>query len=109
VPHRLPGASKEEEEFAKKHGLPIEAVRGGAETMYPDYRAKLKQAKVAMNTIFTSRRVVFTTVIAGVLVAAVGGAPMLQAQAPGRGQGAGAAAPAWPWRRHQRHSSAEGS
>ena len=45
VPHRLPGASKEEEEFAKKHGLPIEAVRGGAETMYPDYRAKLKQAK----------------------------------------------------------------
>jgi hypothetical protein len=45
VPHRLPGASTEEEEFAKKHGLPIEAVRGGAETMYPDYRAKLKQAK----------------------------------------------------------------
>ena len=45
VPHRLPGASSEEEEFAKKHGLPIEAVRGGAETMYPDYRAKLKQAK----------------------------------------------------------------
>jgi hypothetical protein len=45
VPHHLPGASREEEEFAKKHGLPIEAVRGGAETMYPEYRAKLKQAK----------------------------------------------------------------
>jgi hypothetical protein len=45
VPHHLPGASSEEDEFAKKHGLPIEAVRGGAETMYPEYRAKLKQAK----------------------------------------------------------------
>jgi hypothetical protein len=45
VPHRLPGTANEEESFAKKHGLPVEAVKGGAETMYPEYRAKLKQAK----------------------------------------------------------------
>jgi hypothetical protein len=45
VPHRLPGKMTDAEEFAKKYGLPVEAVRGGAETMYPDYRAKLKQAK----------------------------------------------------------------
>jgi hypothetical protein len=44
VPHRLPGTTTEAEEFAKKHGLPVEAARGGAETMYPDYLKKLKQA-----------------------------------------------------------------
>jgi hypothetical protein len=45
VPHHLPGTSTDSEEFAKKHGLPVEAAKGGAETMYPEYRAKLKQAK----------------------------------------------------------------
>ena len=50
-----------------------------------------------MNAIFTSRRVVFNGVLAGLAVAVVaagGGAPMLQAQGQGRGQAAGAAAPA---------------
>jgi hypothetical protein len=42
VPHRLPGTTNDSEEFAKKHGLPLEAVRGGAETTYPDYRKKLQ-------------------------------------------------------------------
>jgi len=39
------------EEFAKIHGVPFEATRGGAETMYPEYRAKLKgaQAKFVRN------------------------------------------------------------
>ena len=45
VPFRLPGTALEAEEFAKKYGLPVDAVRGGAETMYPEYRVKLKQAK----------------------------------------------------------------
>ena len=44
VPHRLPGTTTDAENFAKKHNLPLEAVRGGAETTYPDYRKKLKQA-----------------------------------------------------------------
>src|SRR5882672_4749750 len=45
VPFRLPGVPSETLEFAKKHGLPVEAARGGAETMYPDYRVKLKKAQ----------------------------------------------------------------
>jgi hypothetical protein len=45
VPFRLPGVASETAEFAKKHGLPVEAAKGGAETMYPDYRAKLKRAQ----------------------------------------------------------------
>jgi hypothetical protein len=45
VPHRLPGTVHDTEDFAKKHNLPVEAAKGGAETMYPDYRAKLKQVK----------------------------------------------------------------
>jgi hypothetical protein len=46
VPHRLPGTTTDAEEFATKHGLPVEAVRGGAETTYPEYRSKLKQARL---------------------------------------------------------------
>jgi hypothetical protein len=45
VPFRLPGVPSETGEFATKHGLPVEAAKGGAETMYPDYRAKLKKVQ----------------------------------------------------------------
>jgi hypothetical protein len=44
VPQRLPGTPTGSEEVAKKYNLPLEAVRGGAEMMYPEYRKKLKQA-----------------------------------------------------------------
>jgi len=44
VPHRLPGTTTDAEEFAKKHNLSVDAVRGGAETMYPEYRKTLKPA-----------------------------------------------------------------
>jgi hypothetical protein len=44
VPHRLPGTTTDNEEYAKKYHLPVEAVKGGAETMYPEYRKKMKQA-----------------------------------------------------------------
>lgn len=44
VPHRSPEqAQKDSEDFAKKNHLPIEAVRGGAETTYPDYQKRLKE------------------------------------------------------------------
>jgi len=47
VPHRsLEQAQKDQADFAKKHNLPLEAVKGGAETMYPEYRKKLKQPGV---------------------------------------------------------------
>ena len=42
VPHHLFGENKDLEEFSQRYGLPFEATRGGAETMYPAYRKKLK-------------------------------------------------------------------
>jgi hypothetical protein len=42
VPHFLPGKSGYEEEFAKKHKLPVEAARGGAETAYPEYMKRMR-------------------------------------------------------------------
>ena len=40
VPHTLPGANAAND-FAKRCGLPVEATRGGADTMYPDFRARI--------------------------------------------------------------------
>jgi hypothetical protein len=42
VPHHLPGTNPYLTEFAEKHGLPAETVRGGAETMYPDGLPRLR-------------------------------------------------------------------
>ena len=41
VPNHLPGTNKFLPEFAAKYGLPLEPTRGGAETMYPEYAAKV--------------------------------------------------------------------
>ena len=38
VPHHLPGANPYLHEVADWYGLPYEATRGGAATMYPEYR-----------------------------------------------------------------------
>ena len=43
VPHWLPGTNPYLREFSDWYGIPFEATRGGAETMYPEYRQKLKQ------------------------------------------------------------------
>jgi hypothetical protein len=43
VPHWLPGTNPYLKEFSDWYGIPFEATRGGAETMYPEYRQKLKQ------------------------------------------------------------------
>jgi hypothetical protein len=42
IPHHLPGQNPFLTEYAKAHGIPTEAARGGAETMYPEYRKKIK-------------------------------------------------------------------
>ena len=44
VPHFLPGTSGYVEEFAKKNNLSTEAVRGGAETAYPEFMKKARPA-----------------------------------------------------------------
>jgi hypothetical protein len=41
VPNHLPGTNPYLTEFADWYGLPVEATRGGAETMYPEYRLKM--------------------------------------------------------------------
>jgi hypothetical protein len=41
VPHYLPGKNEFLGEFPANHGVPAEAARGGAETMYPEYRKKI--------------------------------------------------------------------
>jgi hypothetical protein len=41
VPHHLPGTNDFLKEFPSNFGIPIEATRGGAETMYPEYMLKL--------------------------------------------------------------------
>jgi len=41
VPHHLPGTNSFLHEFADWYGLPYEATRGGAETLYPEYRSRM--------------------------------------------------------------------
>ena len=41
VPHHLPGTNDFLKEFPSNFGIPVEATRGGAETMYPEYIQKL--------------------------------------------------------------------
>jgi hypothetical protein len=42
VPNHLPGANPFLQEVADWYGLPLDGVRGGAETLYPEYRLKMK-------------------------------------------------------------------
>ena len=42
VPHFLPGTNPYQTEFATRYGLPVEATRGGAQTMYPEFMQKLR-------------------------------------------------------------------
>jgi hypothetical protein len=42
VPHFLPGTNPDEQTFAKMYHLPVEAAMGGVQTVYPEYRKKLK-------------------------------------------------------------------
>ncbi|HUI79449.1 MAG TPA: hypothetical protein VLY24_16100 [Bryobacteraceae bacterium] len=43
VPNYLPGQNPFLREFAAKHHLPLDAVLGGAETMYPEFQLKMQQ------------------------------------------------------------------
>lgn len=50
VPHYLPGQNPYVDDFRKERSLSLEAVLGGAETMYPEYRKKLKGGYAAPTT-----------------------------------------------------------
>ncbi len=43
VPHYLPGTNPFLTEFADRYGLPRSGPRGGAETMYPEFRLKMEK------------------------------------------------------------------
>jgi hypothetical protein len=47
VPHYLPGKNPFVNDVTNMYNIPLEAVMGGAETMYPEYRKKLKDQYVA--------------------------------------------------------------
>jgi hypothetical protein len=55
VPHYLPGSNPVLTEFSEQYGIPFEATRGGAETMYPEYRKKIKQMVIPRPKIFESK------------------------------------------------------
>ncbi len=46
VAHYLPGTNPSTDDLLKAYGIPREAALGGAETMYPEYRKKLKAVYV---------------------------------------------------------------
>jgi hypothetical protein len=46
VPHYLPGKNPFVDEVTKLYNIPVEAILGGAETMYPEFRKKLKDKYV---------------------------------------------------------------
>jgi len=55
VPHHLPGANTVIREFPDEYGVPFEATRGGAETMYPEYQQKLKQMAIPRAKVFEAK------------------------------------------------------
>jgi hypothetical protein len=50
VPSHMPGTNTFLKEFSDRYGVPYDATRGGAETMYPEYRKKLKGATAKLAT-----------------------------------------------------------
>jgi len=48
IPHHLPGTNTFLDEFPARHGIPPEAARGGAETMYPEYQYKIRAEAAAI-------------------------------------------------------------
>jgi len=52
VPHHLPWANTVVTGFSEAYGVPFVATRGGAETMYPEYRKKLKTMVIPPQQFF---------------------------------------------------------
>jgi len=55
IPHHLPGTNTQLREFSEEYGIPFEATRGGAETMYPEYQKKLKQMTIPRPKVFDTK------------------------------------------------------
>jgi hypothetical protein len=48
VPHYLPGQNPYLAEFAEASGIPLDATRGGRETMYPEYAQQLRHVQTKL-------------------------------------------------------------
>ena len=46
VPAYIPGEHPFQDEFSRRHGIPLVATEGGAQTMYPEFQDVLKQAPI---------------------------------------------------------------
>jgi len=55
VPHHLPGTNTVVREFPEQYGVPFDAARGGAETMYPEYQKKLRQMAIPHAKVFEAK------------------------------------------------------
>jgi len=55
IPHHLPGTNTQIREFSEQYGIPFDATRGGAETMYPEYQKKLKQMAIPHPKTFEAK------------------------------------------------------
>ena len=82
VPNYLPGENPWVAEYAATHNLPQEVTLGGVQTMYPEYRARMKTLPVA---VFTPPPDVLPP---------ASSTPPVAPQAPAAGRGQGAAPPA---------------
>ena len=56
VPHHLPGANPDLEAYGIRYGIPQEAARGGAETMYPEYMQRLEALWSAQSSAVVGAR-----------------------------------------------------
>jgi hypothetical protein len=54
VPSYMPGENPFVSEFAAKYQIPVEAALGGPETMYPEFRNKIKTLKPPAKTVPTA-------------------------------------------------------
>ena len=62
VPNYLPGKNPFVDEFAGKFHIPVAAALGGAETMYPEYLAKLKNPDNAAQRLLPPTAARYTTI-----------------------------------------------
>ena len=107
VPHHLPDANPYLTEFAAKHGLPSAAARGGGETMYPEFAARLRAA--AAREVSTGRAVCVALPVATVLALASAADAARRAERPRDAAGAGQCLRAHgPGRQHDRPDWREG-
>ncbi|MEQ1575237.1 MAG: MBL fold metallo-hydrolase [Vicinamibacterales bacterium] len=64
VPHYLPGANPSLAEQTRKHGIPLEAVRGGVATLDPEYQFRVRQLALMAPITSVPSAIPATTLVA---------------------------------------------